>query len=1233
MHIIIRSLVLFLWMHTLTLVKSQDCTLEEFLNGPLYDSNFDTTTLDATYSGGRQVRVGCNVGFSGFFKLVCVEGNWQSRGSKCQPRSCGHPGDAQFSDFQLEKGDDFVFGSQVIYTCHKGYQMVSRTNRRRCMAEGWDGVLPVCEAQQCPVIHVNNNVQVIGDPEEAIFGNVLQFTCKSGSEVLFGPSQIYCNENGDWSDEAPKCKVIKCTVPVIENGYVPGNIQEYNEHEFLNFVCAPKYKPSESRQSRCTKIGSHADWSPTPSCEPIRCKIILPPTDGTTYEPDFKNVFSPGDLLKVSCGAKYWISNVQDTSAEVTCQEDGEWSTRPLCKEVTCTTQRPQFVNRWYIPWQQPVTLGQTLNYNCRQGYRRKDGATFATCTRNGWMPFPLCEAITCDRLDIHNADIIKPKQIYRLNEYVNYVCNEGYEGKFHITCTEYGWSSHPPCREITCNVQYFNNADIEGHVQSVYKYNDQVEYVCKSGFQGRFSLTCKQEGWIGSRKCTGRRCIKPYISDAYITSNDKQSYGHGEKVKYRCTHSEEKVFTVTCVQGVWAGIKSCTGCPSVEILHGFTVGPYNGTLYYTCDEGYKLFTKGWWSVAKCNGSAWTGLEKCIEKSKCGELPVIPNGEVKHQHDNLRQEETLAIVCNEGYNAELDHLTCLQGKWHSNGKSLKTICAPIVKPCHPPPKVENAVVVGSYQREYLSGSEVTYLCRDNYTMEGEATATCNNGEWEKRDFNCRAPLLPENWGQTHRNFAQKTEFVIGVRLSWTLFAAAHPLAEMRLSLILLLLQLWGHVKVSLSQNACATLPDVPNGHVSEETKKAEYQEGDQIHFACETGYISGPTITYSCSREGWVAVRQGSCYLRPCQLPDDTPNGYYQIIHGDDFVFGATIKYFCNEGYQMVSKEDVRTCLLDRWTNHVPVCDPLSCDPPLVDDKITVKGLPENEEPILPDRFLRFSCDGPGKYLNGSSLLTCGKDGKWDNPFPSCEDITCMVGTMHPNLSADGLVPGNENVKAGHRLRFRCNDEYRLEGSEVIQCLQTGQWSAAFPTCIDTCKVTGVPNNVHLRTHAPGNQLTPGQKLRFSCRLRSHFIQGKAEVECLENGEWSHPFPTCGAPSGCERPPPLDNGDTRETQKYRYAHNERVEYVCQKYYTMQGGPFKTCNNGDWTGEMRCLKPCTVDTEVMNKNNIAFRYTYEKKLYSTHLDYMEFACTRGRRLGTVAMRQRCIDGVIVLPTCL
>ncbi|XP_035509604.1 complement factor H like 4 [Morone saxatilis] len=267
------------------------------------------------------------------------------------------------------------------------------------------------------------------------------------------------------------------------------------------------------------------------------------------------------------------------------------------------------------------------------------------------------------------------------------------------------------------------------------------------------------------------------------------------------------------------------------------------------------------------------------------------------------------------------------------------------------------------------------------------------------------------------------------------------------SLILLFLQLWTTEQVPLSQNiTCSAVPDIPNAYVSEETKKDEYQGGNVIRFTCETGYISGPAIRYVCSDDGWVALHKGKCYLKPCVLPEETPNGYYQLIHGEDFVFGAIVKYFCNEGYQMVSKTDTRTCKLDKWSNHVPICNPLSCDPPPADGGLIVKGLPENDEPILPDHFLTFSCHR-GKSLNGSSRLICGNDGQWDEPFPTCEDVTCKVGVMPSQLNVIGEQRANERVKVGHKLQFRCNNPYSLDGSEEIECLETGQWNTTFPTC------------------------------------------------------------------------------------------------------------------------------------------------------------------------------------------
>ncbi|XP_074523966.1 complement factor H-like [Halichoeres trimaculatus] len=1333
MHTITRTCVLFLWIQTLVLVKSQDCTLQDFISGPLFDSNFDTTNLEASYSGGRQVRVSCNVGYSGFFKLICVEGKWQSRGTKCQAKSCGHPGDAQFADFQLNKGQDFVFGSEVLYTCHKGYQMVSRSSVRRCMAEGWDGVVPVCEAQQCPVINVEDNVVVIGDPQDSNYGNVLRFNCKLNGEVLDGAQEIYCDENGQWSADPPTCKEIKCPAPDIANGRITGDVRDYKEGEVLHFTCNPKYKKQSGIPAKCLKLGTIAEFSPAPICEESTCTLPPSSNQGSNYDPPRKNVFRPDETVTVTCDRTYYVETPKTTSKVCTCDENGNWDITPECQEVRCRDERPLHVSSFGPPrsyWgeQRIFRMDDTAEFQCAWGYRAT--AHRATCTRDGWVPDPLCKGIPCDKKEVPNAEIT-------LNDKESYVFGE--------------W----------------------------------VRYVCKEGYTGQFTLTCRGNDWHGNPVCTEAGCAEIDISGARIL-HARRSYRHGDYQYYTCENDpQQRRIDVICDKGNWNGIQTCEGCPKLKIQNGFVVAQSDEKVYYTCNEDYKLTTKGWWNEAKCENRKWTGHQKCIEKSHCGPLPVILNGKLIRRGTISRS--TAQITCEEGYRAPAQRLTCQNGTWDFGEFSPETLCTPISSPCNPPPRVMYAVIRSSYQEKYLSGTELTYQCAEGYTMEGDNRIRCLNGQWEQgrnmtctphqcpvvhvddnvlvvgdpvastpgnvllfsckssteylngeQEINCavdgkwsalpptcgapqgcgRPPFL-ENGDTTtsvrqQYNHGDRVDYacqrlhklegqsfkicnngkwageirclrpctinsmhleehniqfafssagklysehgtgqwfeckegkhLIGTRvyqrtlphLLSGLLLLLLPFMKMRFSLILLSLQLLGDVKKSWSQNVCSNPAEVPHATITEETRKDVYTQGHVIHYTCDIGYISGPTIRSICTNEGWHRLHDGKCVLKPCPLPEDTPNGYFEIISGNEFVFGATIKYYCNSGFQMVSKEDTRGCMLEGWTNHVPVCQPFSCNLPPEDERMTVNNLPSNDDPILPHRFLTFSCDQPGTYLNGSSMLTCDTKGEWDHPFPTCEEITCQVESMHSHLNITGLPSGNKTVKVGQKLHFQCDGQYSLEGPEGIECLANGEWNAPFPTCTDKCRVTGLTDSVRASPRLQNNQqVRKGIRIRFECAnyRRGHELRGSQYVECLANGQWSEDFPTCGPPLGCGRPPFLENGDTTTSVRQQYNHGDRVDYACQRLHKVEGQSFKICKNGKWTGEMRCLRPCTVNSMHMEENNIQFAYSSAGKLYSEHGTGLWFECKEGKHLtGTVGFRQYCHDGVIQLPTC-
>ncbi|XP_060933536.1 coagulation factor XIII B chain-like isoform X2 [Limanda limanda] len=381
---------------------------------------------------------------------------------------------------------------------------------RSCVLLFWMQTLTFVKslAQQCPVIHVRDNVQVIGDPEEANVGNVVQFSCKSRSQVLIGLQELNCDEKGEWSGEAPICEMISCPVPEIENCRASEDDQDYKEHDTLRFQCNPGFKPSDDRPSRCTKLGLRAGWSPAPECEPITCKLQLPSLYGTEYDPSYKSVFSPGDTVTVTCGQSHWISDHLQASAVVSCKEDGQWSLRPVCQEVTCSNRRDPLVHSWDVYWGQQKKLGDEVRYGCKSGYKSTGGATMARCTREGWKPDPLCQAPLDCQL--------------------------------------------PPPLE---------NGDTKNSVKSIYTHNERVEYLCQAYhiMQGGPFETCNHGEWTGEI-----RCLKPCTVDeeAMRTHNiafrysrkDKIYLAHDDSIQFSCTRGRT-VGSVglrqTCVDGV----------------------------------------------------------------------------------------------------------------------------------------------------------------------------------------------------------------------------------------------------------------------------------------------------------------------------------------------------------------------------------------------------------------------------------------------------------------------------------------------------------------------------------------------------------------------------------------------------------------------------------------------------------------------------------------------------------
>uniref|UniRef100_A0A2I3LQI3 Complement factor H related 5 n=1 Tax=Papio anubis TaxID=9555 RepID=A0A2I3LQI3_PAPAN len=118
----------------------------------------------------------------------------------------------------------------------------------------------------------------------------------------------------------------------------------------------------------------------------------------------------------------------------------------------------------------------------------------------------------------------------------------------------------------------------------------------------------------------------------------------------------------------------------------------------------------------------------------------------------------------------------------------------------------------------------------------------------------------------------------------------------------------------------------------------------------------------------------------------------------------------------------------------------------------------------------------------------------------------------------------------------------------------------------------------------------------------------------------------------CGPPPPIDNGDITSFPLSVYAPGSSVEYQCQDLYKLEGNNQITCRNGQWS-EPKCLEPCVISQEMMEKYNIKLKWTNQRKLYSRTGDIVEFDCKYGyRSTKSQSFQAVCQDGKLIYPSC-
>nr|XP_021391019.1 complement receptor type 2 [Lonchura striata domestica] len=322
-----------------------------------------------------------------------------------------------------------------------------------------------------------------------------------------------------------------------------------------------------------------------------------------------------------------------------------------------------------------------------------------------------------------------------------------------------------------------------------------------------------------------------------------------------------------------------------------------------------------------------------------------------------------------------------------------------------------------------------------------------------------------------------------------------------LALMVLVLQPTG------TQEAQCPIPSIANGQLS---SAENFTHGSTATLQCDPGFV--PTAsTARCTPSGRWYPRVPSCVPGQCRHPPSVEFADFQ--HRREFLVGSTLSYSCRAGFSLIpGVSPTTTCLQNFTWSPVPrLCQKVQCSSPVI--LHGTEASPRRAEYTFGQQ-VEFQCEH-GYMLRGSDRVQCSSDGMWRPPVPYCDRV-CGPPPKITNGQHSGM--GLTKFPYGSEVKYSCAEGLSLIGDESLHCTsEDGEnmtWSGPAPEC----RVVRCPRPVVERGRMTPQTFTfpYGLLLHFSCD-QGFRLHGAAQSQCLADGAWHPPLPTC-QPVHCPKP-------------------------------------------------------------------------------------------------------------------
>nr|XP_039247729.1 CUB and sushi domain-containing protein 1-like isoform X6 [Styela clava] len=393
---------------------------------------------------------------------------------------------------------------------------------------------------------------------------------------------------------------------------------------------------------------------------------------------------------------------------------------------------------------------------------------------------------------------------------------------------------------------------------------------------------------------------------------------------------------------------------------------------------------------------------------------------------------------------------------------------------------------------------------------------------------------------------------------------------------------WSHVQTNCTRG-CDLPPTVDGAYADTDTDILGYQPGQTVTYKCNTGYEGGGNFMINCQTDYEWSPVNFYCQRKNCGAPETISNGAYT---GTSFLFGDSITYYCNTGYD-ISGTATRKCMADaKWLPEEapPTCKIRTCPAPKAPEHGTV------DTSTAPDleynQIVTYKCD-TGYKMQGSNTGTCDENGSW-GALPTClvaiecgfEELatstcgyTVVSGTFTRTYrDADGTgfpgyaLVGNGTIRSG-ALPLAGNDEQCM--SVDIKGVDDGELVAYAYNGAETEAIWPFSASTNWKTEK--FKLKKVKSADTEVQLE---LVATGDVE-LDNIKTLSSSDCDGLDTPCAKQT-LDHGKV-DPEKDLYIKDEAVTYLCDDTYTLEGGSTGTCKaDGSWSTTPVC-KPTPTTT--------------------------------------------------------